>query len=145
MIACLRIITHILPTLPIKDREMFRISRAIQDTEVNRLINRLRVRQNLPEKDVLAIYHDFVLCINTNEQLLEFLSYLPENLGGLYPVAVSLFHPSEKVRRATVELFTRIDKQKAGAGFIANMNTFFKLAYERNRYLLDKKEKDFVM
>jgi hypothetical protein len=125
---------------------MFRISRAIQDTDVGRLINRLRVKQNLPEKDVLAIYHDFVSSINTEEQVLEFLSYLPENQGGLYPVAVSLFHPSEKVRRATMELFTRLDKQKAGAGFISNMNSFLKLAFERNRYLLDKKvEKDFIM
>lgn len=61
-------------------------------------------------------------------------------------MAVSLFHPSEKVRRAAVELFSRIEKLKAGSGFITNMNAFLKLGYERNKYLLDKKvEKDFVM
>ena len=54
-------------------------------------------------------------------------------------MAVSLFHPSEKVRRATVELFNRIEKLKAGNTFVSNMNAFLKLAYDRNRYLLDKK------
>ena len=50
---------------------MFRISRAIQDIDVSRLINRLRVRNNLPEKEVLTIYEDFVSNITTEEQILE--------------------------------------------------------------------------
>ena len=50
---------------------MFRISRAIQDIDVSRLINRLRVRNSLPEKEVLTIYEDFVSNITTEEQILE--------------------------------------------------------------------------
>lgn len=111
----------------------------------------------MPDKDVLAIYQDFCSTINTDEQLLEFLSYLPENQGGLYPVAVSLFHPSEAVRKLTVTLFARIDKlkvrgsqkkkkkksvtdvfPKAGSGFISSMNKFQRIAYDRNKVLLDK-------
>ena len=38
----------------------------------------------------------------------QFLSYLPENQGGLYPVAVGLFHTSELVRQAAVNVFQRI-------------------------------------
>jgi len=127
------------------DRDLFRKQRAIQDADVNRLVTRLRIRQNISEKEVLQIYYDFVSSINTDEQLIEFLSYLPENQGGLYPVAVSLFHPSEKVRKATVELFNRIDKLKAGSGFISSMNRFLKLAYDRNKYLLDKKSNEKEM
>lgn len=35
---------------------------------------------------------------------MEFLSYLPESQGGLFPVAVSLFHSSEAVRSRAVRL-----------------------------------------
>jgi len=138
-----------------KDRTTFKEKRAIKDADVSRLITRLRVRQNIPEKDILSIYTDFVKNINSDEQLIEvcflllplyllsrtssqFLSYLPENQGGLYPVAVSLFHPSESVRRSTVELFKRIDKLKAGSGFINGMNPYLRLAYERNRDEFDR-------
>lgn len=140
-----------------RDRQAWYEKRAIKDVDVNRHIRRLRIRQNMSEKEVLAIYQDFDKSINTDEQLIEFLSYLPENQGGLYPVAVSLFHPSESVRRATVVLFNRIDKLKvriaavsarslgahcphaqAGSGFINGMNKFLRLAYERNKSLLDK-------
>ena len=42
----------------------------------------------------------------------QFLSYLPENQGGLFPVGVALFHPSDQVRQSTAALFDRIAKFK---------------------------------
>jgi hypothetical protein len=42
----------------------------------------------------------------------QFLSYLPENQGGLFPVGVGLLHPSGQVRRSTAALFDRIAKFK---------------------------------
>lgn len=33
---------------------------------------------------------------------------IPENQGGLFPIAVGLFHPAQKVRFAVVELLERI-------------------------------------
>ena len=54
-----------------EDREASQRQRAIKDVDVNRLINRLRIRQSIPEKDVLVIYRDFVSSINTDEQLIE--------------------------------------------------------------------------
>ena len=133
-----------------QDREHFRETRAIKDVDVYRLIARLRIRTNIPDREILAIYHDFERSINTEEQLLEvrahthihpwlvssacctfeltlwvvcrrlsprgwldqFLSYLPENQGGLFPVGVALFHPSEQVRKSTAALFDRISKFK---------------------------------
>ena len=54
-----------------QDRQHFRETRAIQDVDVYRLIARLRIRTNIPDREVLAIYHDFERSINTEEQLLE--------------------------------------------------------------------------
>jgi hypothetical protein len=54
-----------------QDRQRFRETRAIQEVDVYRLIARLRIRTNIPEREVLAIYHDFERSINNEEQLLE--------------------------------------------------------------------------
>jgi len=78
---------------------------------------------------MLSIYKTFLDNISTEDQveevchpssdfaselalivsLIQFLANLPPSQGGLYPVAVSLFHPSKEVRKATVELFKRFD------------------------------------
>jgi len=39
----------------------------------------------------------------------QLLSLLPESQGGLFPIAVGLFHKHHKVRAATVDLLKRID------------------------------------
>jgi len=114
-------------------------ARYIKEVDIQKHLRRLRIRKDLSEQETISIYKDFVRTINTQEQLTEFLSYLPESHGGLYPVAVSLFHPSEAVRLATVELFRRLDRIKTGSGFITNLNFFLLLAYERNSRKLKEK------
>lgn len=102
-----------------------------KDPMVPRYIRRLRSNKCLPENSVLAIYSAFLEAIKTEDQLTEFLSYLPESHGGLYPIAVCLFHSSQAVRHAAVELFSRLDNIAAGSGFISSLNPFLLLAYER--------------
>lgn len=72
---------------------------------VPQFVKKLRKNKSLSESAVLSIYNAFLDSIKTDEQLTEFLSYLPESRGGLFPIAVCLFHTSEVVRRAAVELF----------------------------------------
>jgi len=121
------------------DRNKRLNARYIKEVDIQKHLRRLRIRKDLSEQETISIYKDFVRTINTQEQLTEFLSYLPESHGGLYPVAVSLFHPSEAVRLATVELFRRLDRIKTGSGFITNLNFFLLLAYERNSRRLKEK------
>lgn len=42
----------------------------------------------------------------------QFLSYLPESLGGVYPVAVALFHTDDNVRLQAARLLQQMDKIK---------------------------------
>ena len=66
----------------VQDRKRFRETRAIQDVDVYRLIARLRIRTNIPDREVLAIYHDFERSINTEEQLLEVRANPPPPVAG---------------------------------------------------------------
>ncbi|EFA78441.1 hypothetical protein PPL_09093 [Heterostelium album PN500] len=95
-------------------------------------IKKLRKRKHVAEKEVLKIYDSFLNSIKTEQQVTEFLSYLPKSHGGLFPVAVGLFHQSKDVRNATCELLKRLDKIQTGSGFISGLNPFLKQCYERN-------------
>ncbi len=52
-----------------------------RDLMVPRYIRRLRKQKCISEHEVLAIYSAFLLAIKAEDQLLEFLSYLPEDKG----------------------------------------------------------------
>ena len=108
-----------------------------RDPMVPRYIRKLRKKKSLPESEVLTMYRTFLQAIKTDDQLLEFLSYLPEANGGLYPIAVSLFHASEAVRRATVELLNRLQGMSAGSSLLSSLNPFLFLAYDRNTKLFN--------
>eukprot|EP01133_Synstelium_polycarpum_P015281 gene15281-18090_t len=119
------------------DRELSKKNSAIRDHTIQRSIRKLRKRKHVPESEVLRIYDTFLNSIKTEQQVTEFLSYLPKSHGGLFPVAVGLFHMSKEVRNATCELLRRLDKIQAGSGFISGLNPFLKTCYERNLKLLE--------
>eukprot|EP00026_Physarum_polycephalum_P003239 Phypoly_transcript_03249.p1 GENE.Phypoly_transcript_03249~~Phypoly_transcript_03249.p1 ORF type:complete len:784 (+),score=142.64 Phypoly_transcript_03249:155-2506(+) len=121
----------------IQNRELRNKMSAIRDPMVPRYIRKLRKKKSLPESEVLTMYQTFLQAIKTEDQLLEFLSYLPEANGGLYPIAVSLFHSSEPVRRATVELLNRLQGMSHGSSLLSSLNPFLFLAYDRNTKLFN--------
>eukprot|EP00164_Ancoracysta_twista_P004242 GFYU01005716.1.p1 GENE.GFYU01005716.1~~GFYU01005716.1.p1 ORF type:complete len:710 (-),score=142.81 GFYU01005716.1:76-2205(-) len=115
-------------------------TRSIRAIDVSKYIRKLKVRRNLPDNEMYEIYADFVTHVKTEAELMEFLSYLPESQGGLYPVAVSLFHPLEVVRLCTVTLLRRLDALKVGVKLISSLNYFLLLAYHRHAYLVSEEE-----
>eukprot|EP01027_Heterolobosea_sp_BB2_P017149 GEZU01024324.1.p1 GENE.GEZU01024324.1~~GEZU01024324.1.p1 ORF type:complete len:315 (-),score=82.21 GEZU01024324.1:325-1269(-) len=115
-----------------EDRSREIANRATKNFNVERHLRRLQVCKNLDEDEILGIFQDFIRHVRSEDQLLEFLSFLPEAQGGLYPLAVVLFHPSEAVRLAAVALFRRLDTIKEGSRCISLLNTFLMLTYERN-------------
>ncbi|KAH3756862.1 methionyl-tRNA synthetase [Pelomyxa schiedti] len=98
--------------------------------EIQKNLRKLRVCKNISCHEIEAMYQCFLDNIKTEEQLEEFLSYLPESEGGLSPVAVGLFHQSEPVRCATVQLFQRLDAIKTGNSFVKELNLFYSMAYQ---------------
>ena len=65
------------------------------------------------------------------EAINQVLVYIPEYQGGVFPIAVGLFHPYQKVRFATVEILERLSEHLAGRHFFNSMNRFQRLAFVR--------------
>ncbi|KAJ6228342.1 arf3-interacting protein [Anaeramoeba flamelloides] len=126
----------------LKDREIRKSLFAIKGMDTSLLTRNLYIKKDIDHNYLFKIFEQFLLNINTEEQCLEFLTYFPENKGGLYPIAVNLFHSSEIVRLGAVAVLKRLDSIKTGSGLITGLNMFLLLAYERNiRHLGEKLEK----
>jgi len=65
------------------------------------------------------------------EAINQVLCCIPEYQGGVFPIAVGLFHPNQKVRFATVEIVERLKEHPAGRHFFNSMNRFQRLAFVR--------------
>jgi len=116
-----------------QDLKARREASAIKDSKVARFVRKLRVMRDISDSEMLYIYKTFLDNISTEAQLMEFLALLPSSQGGLYPVAVSLFHPSKAVRQATIQLFKRLDSIQTGSGFLNSLNFFLYLAFLRGQ------------
>ncbi|CAG8766760.1 17478_t:CDS:2, partial [Acaulospora morrowiae] len=106
-------------------------TRSIKAIDVYHQVAKLKFLKNMPEEEVETLYKAFVTNIVTDEQIIEFLSYLPQNQGGIFPIGLGLFYPLKSVRNYTIELFNRIKEHTTGNKFIQSLNYFQKLAYER--------------
>jgi hypothetical protein len=103
----------------------------IRGCDVENSIMQLRLCKNLSEEEIISIFQSFLRHIKTEEQIFEFLSYLPEAQGGLYPIAAVLFHSSEAVRMRTVAFLKRLDSLREGSCCISQLNTFLMLTFDR--------------
>lgn len=101
-------------------------------------IDRLRKVRSLSHDEAGRILKTLKEYVNEPDQLTMLLCYLPENQGGLFPIASGMFHPDRKVRFAVVELLERIKGHTAGKHFFAALNRFLKLAWERGKRELEE-------
>ncbi|KAG9299886.1 hypothetical protein G9A89_005415 [Geosiphon pyriformis] len=106
-------------------------TRSIKSFDVYFQIAKLKTLKNMPEKEVETLFKAFAESVLTDDQIIEFLSYLPQNQGGLFPVGLGLFYHLKSVRNYTVELFNRINEHMTGSKFVQSLNYFQKFAYER--------------
>ena len=67
----------------------------------------------------------------TYEEINQLLCHVPENQGGLHPIALGLFHPDPKARIAVVELLERVSMHPAGKHFWAGLGRWYRLAFVR--------------
>eukprot|EP01062_Namystynia_karyoxenos_P043592 TRINITY_DN31931_c0_g1_i1.p3 TRINITY_DN31931_c0_g1~~TRINITY_DN31931_c0_g1_i1.p3 ORF type:complete len:296 (+),score=100.32 TRINITY_DN31931_c0_g1_i1:1364-2251(+) len=111
-------------------------SEARRQVNIEGHLRRLRGSRELDEEASILIFQDFVKHLRSEEQLLSLLAALPVAAGGLYPVALGLFHRSGAVRMACVALLRRIDAIPEGRLCISALNAFMMLAYERGADLM---------
>lgn len=93
----------------------------------------LRLRystQILTENELKTLYQKFIVNIKSHDQIIEFLSYLPDTREGLYPVAVGIFHPAISVRSWVMAFLQRLETVKEGHACMKRLNKFIMLTYE---------------
>lgn len=89
------------------------MAKPIKIVDLHHQIDRLRYLR-LSIEDSAKIYTTIRDYVVEYEEINQLLCVLPENQGGLFPIAVGLFHPLQKVRFAIVELLERISTHMVG-------------------------------
>ncbi|CAJ0888083.1 13504_t:CDS:10 [Entrophospora sp. SA101] len=117
----------------------------LREVATNVNLSKLKNLKNMQEEEVETLYKALMTNVVTDEQIIEFLSYLPQNQGGLFPIGFGLFYPLKSVRNYTIELFNRINTHTTGSKFILSLNYFQKFAYERQLANLHEKQQQIEM
>ncbi|KAJ3203247.1 hypothetical protein HDU67_010290, partial [Dinochytrium kinnereticum] len=128
-----------------KDFQNYLRRRPIKELDIRHAASRLRASSSLEESTVVQLFMTLQdnLVKQSDAGLIELLSLLPQNMGGLMPLATGMFHSRWEVRRASTRILWRLDWHKVGTRFIQNMNPFFRLCYSRSSHdLLQASERE---
>lgn len=114
----------------VQDMVRFHSFKPIKSLDVHHQIDRLRMLR-LSHLAASEIFLALNSTMTSYEAINQVLVYIPEYQGGVFPIAVGLFHPYQKVRFATVEILERLREHPAGRHFFNSMNRFQRLAFVR--------------
>ncbi|KAF9974181.1 hypothetical protein BGZ73_002465 [Actinomortierella ambigua] len=114
-----------------RETQIWLNTRSIRTMDLRRIMTLLRTNKPIPSQDVARLYRGFLTTIVSDEQINEFLSHLPLNQGGLFPIAYGLFHPLAQVRDDTTEFLNRLAQHPTGRVFVNTLNKFERTTYER--------------
>jgi hypothetical protein len=103
--------------------------------------DRLRT-QRLTPVESREIYMTFSQYIYSYDEICLLLGVAPESHGGLFYVALGLFHRDRDVRLRTADLLERIAAHEAGQHWWNALSRFEKLAYARLKREESAKEKE---
>ena len=123
---------------PTKFTPAFRVTQAKCD--LRRYIRELTLGNITDSGIVEQIYSDFVSLLRTEDELQEFLSYLPDSRGGLHLVAQGLLHESMSVQRNTVMLLEKMEQFESTKSAVSDLNLFLMTAYNRASLLVRPKD-----
>ena len=95
------------------------------------LLLRLRGKKAVTEEDAILIFQTLFKTIRSQDDLFRFISLMPPEADGLFPLALGLFHPSEAVQLLCVACLRRIDSVPEGKLFMHTLNPMLLIAYDR--------------
>ncbi|KAJ1924270.1 hypothetical protein IWQ60_005309 [Tieghemiomyces parasiticus] len=117
-----------------RDTQAFLEHRTIRAFDVEHQLVKLRDgRHYLADDEVETVFRAFADAVTTEAQVIELLSHLPQNEGGLAPLAFGLLHASPQIRYLAVRILNRIHQDRTGSRFIRSLNVFFRCAYDAQR------------
>eukprot|EP01107_Rhizomastix_libera_P015663 TRINITY_DN601_c0_g1_i1.p1 TRINITY_DN601_c0_g1~~TRINITY_DN601_c0_g1_i1.p1 ORF type:complete len:745 (+),score=211.90 TRINITY_DN601_c0_g1_i1:128-2236(+) len=104
---------------------------SIKGTDLHRHVRKLRIRKLLSKEELEHMFTTFVQNVKTEEQINEFLSYFPDNQGGLLPISAVLFHSCKELRDLASELLRKLELSSYGRNAIQAMGAYHILAHRR--------------
>ncbi|KAI0044953.1 spindle pole body interacting protein [Auriscalpium vulgare] len=107
---------------------------AIQGFDVLHQLWRLRQVKQMQDAEVELIMRTLLESVQTYEQVVELLAFLPQHSGGLLPLSFGLFHQQEGIRDLTVDLFTQLRMVPVGVQSLQALNHFQRFAYVRQAH-----------
>lgn len=99
--------------------------------DLEKYITQIRIGQNVSDDVVLKLMK-ILSKINTKEQIIELLSFFPLAQGGLYPIAVLLFHKNLVIRQKVTAVLQSIETVTEGFIAISQLSVFLQIAFDRN-------------
>lgn len=99
--------------------QQFYMAKPIKILDLHHQIDRLR-NLRLTTDEAAKIYTALRDYVVEYEEINQLLCVMPENQSGLFPIAVGLFHPLQRVRFAVVELLERISTHMVRHSFRLN-------------------------
>lgn len=95
-------------------------------------VRKLQYECNIDPRDEAPLYFMYLDCRLQSESALQgLLVLLPESTGGLFPIAVGLFHRNPMVRKSAVNILENIRKFQSTMTAFHSLNPFLLEAFER--------------
>ncbi|CAK7217801.1 hypothetical protein SCUCBS95973_003267 [Sporothrix curviconia] len=116
----------------IKDVAQLYTIRPLKGLDLHHMHDRLRTQRLTPAQS-RDIFLTFSRTVHSYDEICLLLSVAPEAHGGLFYVALGLFHKDRDVRTKTAELLERLAEHEAGQHWWRGLSRFEKLAFVRIR------------
>ncbi|KAL1894220.1 hypothetical protein Sste5346_006006 [Sporothrix stenoceras] len=116
----------------IKDVAQLYTIRPLKGLDLHHMHDRLRT-QRLTLAQSRDIFLTFARTVHSYDEICLLLSVAPEAHGGLFYVALGLFHKDRDVRTKTTELLERLAEHEAGQHWWRGLSRFEMLAFARIR------------
>ncbi|CAK7219238.1 hypothetical protein SEUCBS140593_003823 [Sporothrix eucalyptigena] len=116
----------------IKDVAQLYTVRPLKGLDLHHMHDRLRTQRLTPAQS-RDIFLTFARTVHSYDEICLLLSVAPEAHGGLFYVALGLFHKDRDVRTKTTELLERLAEHEAGQHWWRGLSRFEMLAFARIR------------
>ncbi|CAK7269677.1 hypothetical protein SEPCBS57363_003722 [Sporothrix epigloea] len=110
--------------------------RPLKGLDLHHMHDRLRTQRLTPAQS-REIFLTFTRAVHSYDEICLLLTVAPEAHGGLFYIALGLFHKDRDVRTKTAELLERLAEHEAGQHWWRGLSRFEKLAFARTRREMD--------
>lgn len=110
------------------------VIRSLFDFDLGHQISRLRRAKKVSNGEAEMIFVMLAKQLRTPDHVVELLASLPAHHGGLLPISTGLFHSSNGIRAAAMEILAVVASHPLGRKLVQGLNVFHRLALARGLY-----------